>query len=365
MANRKIINEYIPDNVSHPGETLKDVLEEQSMSQAELSERSGRPKKTINEIINGKSSITPETALQFELIFGIPASFWNNRQKQYDEYLAKAVEYERLSKQQSWIQAFPIKEMITKGWLTHTKDPVEQVNLLLKYFGVASSEEWHTIWEKPEVAFRQSPAFNKNPESTSAWLRQGEIKAKQIYCKPFNKVLFSENLKIIRGLTSQNPDIFESKVIDLCAEAGVAVTFIQPLKGVPVFGVTRWLSPNKALIQLSLRGKYEDIFWFSFFHEAAHILLHGKTKIFLEANHAKTEDELEADKFARDLLIPSEIWQSFVKPIRQYSKKEVKEFAETIGISPAIVVGRMHHEKYMPTSYMNDLRKRFEFVENL
>lgn len=87
MSNA-IQNQYTPDYVSPSGETLQEILEEHGMSQAELAERTGRLKKTINEIINGKAAITPETALQLERVLGIPASFWNNRERQYREALA-------------------------------------------------------------------------------------------------------------------------------------------------------------------------------------------------------------------------------------------------------------------------------------
>ena len=82
-------NEYYPDYVSPPGETLREILEDRGVSQAELAIRTGRPKKTISEIVNGKAAITPETALQLELVLGIPADFWNAREQHYREYLAR------------------------------------------------------------------------------------------------------------------------------------------------------------------------------------------------------------------------------------------------------------------------------------
>ena len=84
----------MPETVSHPGGTLEDALEERGMSQAELAERTGRPKKAIHEIIKGKTVITPETAIQLERVLGIPASFWSKRQRRYDEYIAIKAEEE-------------------------------------------------------------------------------------------------------------------------------------------------------------------------------------------------------------------------------------------------------------------------------
>jgi len=90
-------NEYRPDIVSAPGETLLEMLEERSMTQAELAARTGRPEKTINEIVKGKAAITPDTALQFERVFGTPATFWLDRERLYQEYMARRREAERLT----------------------------------------------------------------------------------------------------------------------------------------------------------------------------------------------------------------------------------------------------------------------------
>lgn len=82
-------NQYTPDFVSPPGETLKEILEERGISQAELAERLGHTPKMINEIIKGKAPILEETALRLENVLDVPARFWNNRERNYGEYLAK------------------------------------------------------------------------------------------------------------------------------------------------------------------------------------------------------------------------------------------------------------------------------------
>jgi HTH-type transcriptional regulator/antitoxin HigA len=89
-------NQYNPDYVSPPGETLAEILEDREMSQAELADRMGRPKKTINEIIKGKAEITAETALELEKVLGTPAQFWNEREGRYRESLARKKENDHL-----------------------------------------------------------------------------------------------------------------------------------------------------------------------------------------------------------------------------------------------------------------------------
>ena len=108
---RMLENQFEPDYVSPPGETLLEAIETLGMTQAELAERTGRPRKTINEIIKGRSSITPETAIQLERALGVPSSFWNNRQCRYDEFQARHEEQQRLEKQVEWLKQFPYKSM--------------------------------------------------------------------------------------------------------------------------------------------------------------------------------------------------------------------------------------------------------------
>ena len=81
---KRIANEYVPTDVSAPGETLREILTERGISQADLADRMGRPKKTINEIMNGKAAITPQTALELELVLRIPAEFWIARERDFE-----------------------------------------------------------------------------------------------------------------------------------------------------------------------------------------------------------------------------------------------------------------------------------------
>lgn len=355
----RIQNEYMPDYVTPPGETLQEILDTTGMSKAELAGRIGKTPKTIGEIIKHGAPITPATAMELEKVLGTPASFWNNRERRYRESLARQEERKRLGKETDWLKKLPTREMIKAGWIKRGKDKIEQVDEVLRFFGVASSRQWESLWLSPTAVYRKSKAFASEPQACSVWLRKGELDAQQVVCEPYKKANFQSVLKEVRSLTRTEPEHFETKTVKMCAEAGVAVVFIPPIKGAPVYGVTRWLTPEKALIQLSLRGKYEDLLWFTFFHEAGHILLHGKKEVFIEDNSNQTEKEDEADRFATNFLIPSPSWQRFVSSGNYRRASAVREFAALLEISPAIVVGRLQHDGYIPHSHLNGLRRRF------
>jgi len=359
-----IKNQYNPDFVTPPGETLLETLEVIGMTQAEFADRTGRPTKTINEIIRGKAAITPETALQFEKVLGVSASFWINREQNYREWCARKKEHSSFEKHLSWIEKFPIKEMVDLGWIEKCDEPIHQLNELLRFFGIASPQQWNAVTNDLSLAFRRSPAYKAEPAIISAWLRKGEIEAQSIECEPFNAEAFKNALTEIRLLTNEPPDIFVSRIKELCAKAGVAVVFVHELHKLRTNGATRWLNSNKALVQLSLLYKTDDHLWFTFFHEAGHILLHGKRDIFLEEDNQINDKEDEANRFAADWLIPSSAYKDFHPRGSYFSKTEIREFAGKLGIAPGIVVGRLQHDGRIPMQNCNDLKRKLRWASD-
>lgn len=357
-------NQYNPDYVSPPGDTLLDVLEERGMSQAELAERTGRPRKTINEIINAKTAITPDTALQLERVLGIPAQFWSQREQNYQDSLARQRERDRLEKQSEWADQFPFKDMVKLGWVEATQDTIQQCQTLLNLFAVASPEQWAKHWGNRYVAYRKSVAFETDSFATIAWLRQGELKAEKLNCQPYNATRFRKTLDEIRTLTVQPQQVFVPKIVSLCAEAGVAVVFVPELPKTRVCGVARWLTSTKPLIQMSFRYRSNDHFWFTFFHESKHVLQEIKDEIFLEGLADYDPDspmEQEANQFSANHLIPPSTFERFVARHNRFSKVVIEQFAAEIGIAPGIVVGRLQHDDVLAKSYCNELKQRIQW----
>jgi HTH-type transcriptional regulator / antitoxin HigA len=358
--------EFQPDYAIHPGETLAETLEELGMSQAELAERTGRPLKTINEIVQGKAAITADTALQLERATGVPASFWNNAQRNYEAALARNDEAKELERQLAWLRRFPVKPLVKCGWVQRAENELEQMRHLLNFFGVAGVSEWERIWQRPQAAFRKSAIFESHPMAVAAWLRQGERLAQHTQANPFHKNRFMIALERIRELTTADPKVFEPEIKRLCAEAGAVVVFVPEVPGARAYGATRWLAPDKAILQLSLRGKADDFLWFTFFHEAAHILKHGKKDVFIEAPEQATDKEgqakeEQANNFAAEFLIPSDIFRDF-RSSGVFTRPRILAFARTIGIAPGIVVGRLQHEGLIEFKQYNDLKRRFCFA---
>mgnify|MGYP000290272333 CR=1 FL=1 len=362
---RELKNEYAPDVVSPPGVTLLDTIEAIGMNQKELAARTGRTPKTINRIIKGEDPITPETALQLARVLGIPASFWNNRESAYREYLARVKEREKLRKQIEWLKDIPVSAMIKLGWIERHDDKVSQSQEVLDFFGVASPEQWKEIWlhgsTTPMVSYRKSPIFKSKPGSVAAWLRKGELEAQKIECAEHDQSEFKNALTKIKPLTLLPPEEFQPELTKICASCGVCVVFVEELPGVPVSGATYWITPNKALLQLSYRYKSDDHLWFSFYHEAGHIILHGKRDAILETEDQNDSKEKEADRFAADMLIPPIEMRRFIR-LNNLTEYAIVNFAREIDIAPGIVVGRLQHDAILPfKTAQNKLKRKLKW----
>lgn len=354
---------YDPDSVSPPGSTVQDTLDSVGMTQRELADRMGRTPKFVNELIQGKAPLTAETALQLERVFGVPARFWAAREQHYRDWLERDKEEQRLEPFLAWAQRFPITQMVANGWIEQRQAGVEQIRELLGFFGIASPDYWEFV----DATFRQSRAYTSSPEAISVWLRQGEREAREIACEPYDVVRFRQTLRQIRRLTATPPDDFYAEVQSLCAAAGVAIVVVPAPSGAAVSGATRWLTPDKAMILLSLRYKRDDQFWFSLFHEAGHILLHSKRSLFIDEDKAASDtgdQEEEANAFAAEFLIPESAYQGFLATVNvgTLSKQQIQSFADAQGIAAGIVVGRLQHDGHLPYTHCNDLKRKLDWV---
>lgn len=363
------LNEYFSDGVSPPGETLLEQIEDRGMTQTELAMRMGKSRKAINEIIKGKVSITPETALQLEMVLDIPASFWNKRERHYQEAKARQQQEQKLKDSTLWLKKIPYKDMIQRGWLPKLDNEIEIVKSILSYFGVVSPEQWQALWtDRFSTAFRKSIVYDIDEISVAAWLRKAELLASNIDCAAYDENKFREALEEIKSMTATapTPELYKSQITELCRKAGVAVIIVKRLPLARVFGASQWASPRNAQIFLSLYHRTDDIFWFNFFHEAAHILLHSKKSVFVDiddSEYANSKIEKDADDFAREFLIPTEKLVSFIRARRLtksgdpfIGSEHICQFADELGIAPSIVVGRLQHDKQLNQKFNNQFK---------
>lgn len=364
---------FRPDWVSPPGETILDLIEEREWSQAELAQRLGFSPKHLNQIIKGKAALSEDAALRLERVLGSTANFWLNREAKYREHLARIEAHERHKSWISWLDKLPLDELKKAGIIPNeritAKSKADLVEPLLRFFCVASPEQWEQRYNTGmELAFRRTRATQSDIGAISSWLRLGEIEAEKIDGPNYNRAKFEKALKSIRNLTTKPPEQFEPELRRLCIEAGVAFVLVPSVPKAHVSGVARWLNAHRPLIQLSLYGKTNDRFWFTFFHEAAHILLHSedsgeKKAIYLDdlnSDNQDSKEEQEANQWAREFLIPT-IYNNQLPELR--SNDSVISFAQAISIHPGIVVGRLQHDGIILPSWLNGLKVSFQLTK--
>jgi HTH-type transcriptional regulator / antitoxin HigA len=353
-----------PDWAVPPGEILLELLDERGISQSELARRMGRPTKTINEIVNGKAAITPETAIQLELTLGIVATFWNNLEATYRAHVAQERASQELEANSEWLDQFPLQDLIRNRLVERGRTKAETFAGLLAFFGVGSPSALEAQWSSPAASFRSSPAFVSAPQAVAAWLRWGEILARDTDTAPFNAARMREVLDEARRLTRQ-ADFMHAvdELKTMLASAGVVLALTPEFSGTHLSGAVRWLSPTKVLIQLSGRHGTTDHFWFSFFHEAGHVLGASRIDVLDEeptSGNPLDVDEQEVDRFARDALLPPDAYDEFVSA-GDFSDQCVRRFARDQGVHPGIVVGRLQTDEKVELSHLNDLKKRFKW----
>lgn len=351
---------FEPDYTVPPGDTLRETLDAKGLSQSSLAIRTGMAEKTISQIINGIAPISYETAGKLELVTGVPASFWNRRELSYREWLTRREEKHRLASDKEWLSEIPLNTLVERGFIEKTEDDSDMVRRALMFFGVSSVESWRNTWMQPSAQYRGKEVQEKYPGYVAAWLRMGEIQAEELDCQPFDAREFRRILVQVRALTMVAASKWRKDLSSLCATAGVCVVLTKEIPRSSLSGAARWITKDRALIQLSLKYKSDDQFWFSFFHEGGHVLLHGKRQVFIDYGmRDDAKEEREANQFARNVLIPPE--HTHALPHLR-TKKDIRRFAASIGVSPGIVVGRLQRDKLLNYKYCNDLKVKYEWA---
>lgn len=355
--------QFQPDYAVPPGWVLEERLEANGISQAEFARRCGRSAKFISEVVAGKAPVDAKTALQFEKVSGVSANIWLGIEKRFRLHRMREQEAREAEASAEWARGFPVSELARRGATRRVKSGGETVTELLTFFGVASVQAWRNRYAAMTVAYRHSPSFESRAPSLSAWLRLAEVEAEAQAVQDYDKTSFVAALKEIRQLTRAELPGALRQARRLCNDAGVALVWVKPLPKAHVSGAAWWLSPRKPVIALSGRHLADDQIWFSLFHEAAHILLHGKRSYFVDDGKTGNGDEAQADRWAGNFLVAHSAWRRFIDAGR-FDAPHVQAFAAQQRIAPGIVVGRLQREEHLPWAALNELKTRTKWSQD-
>lgn len=368
-------DEFRPDWVSAPGETIVDILRQRHQSVGEFAGLMGLSTEDTDHLLSGHSSVTMTVARKLVEVVGASVEFWMHRDFLYRQDIERVFGTET-----EWLADLPLGDMIKFGWLAPVPHPTEELAACLDFFDVSSVLEWHQKYEALQTmtAFRTSRSFDNRPASVAAWLRQGELEADGIECRNWDPESFRESLEYVRSLTNQkDPKRFIPELQKTCAESGVAVVIVRSPAGCRASGATRFVDPSKAILQLSFRYLTDDHFWFTFFHEAGHLVLHGNQRWFsstlgeahpwilegLSASGASDDEEEEANRFAASTLIPADLDPRLMALVA--NRRDILRFAHRSGVSPGVIVGQLQHRGRITFEQMNSLKRRYVWEEGV
>lgn len=354
--------------LSCPGDTIQEHIDTVGMSQAELAERLGRSVPKLNELIKGKAPISKDTATKLEYVLGIPASFWLNLERQYQDELLEIEKLEQLEKCIEWVKGFPLAAMKKIGLIPNTRNKADIADSLLKYFRVASPTQWEDIYAGKSLAFKIELRHTAEPQAISVWLRLGELQAERLTVESFDKKLLRSKLDEIQEIAYRHSDTWLNELQELCTSCGVALVYTPCISKAPIYGATRWVKNNTVpLVQVTDRHKDYNSFWFTFYHELGHILYHGKKEIFIEGLNSIAPDrekEDQADDFAaRMLLSEKERNELFQYPM--FDKDLVLYLSEKFRKHPGIIVAQIQrrYNHLYKNIHLNRLKTKVVFDE--
>lgn len=356
---------FQPDWFSRPGDTLSEMMTIRAVSIAELSKLTKLSAITLAEVLSGATPIDAEIASRLSKAIGGTQKFWLTRQATYDAALTRAAEKLPTEVSKLWMQEFSKKLLADYGFGGASRRLSDQVKACLAYFGVSGPEEWHKRYADypADVVFRTSSAFETKMGSLSLWLRQGELRASAVATNSWNSKKLKEAIPSLRRLSKRKtPTAFVPELRAMCAAAGVAVVFVRAPSGCRASGASRFISPEKAMVMLSFRHLSDDHFWFTFFHEVGHLLLHGKDATFVDGDEtARSGREKEANAFAACSLVPLERHDEMFSLAPRMNS--IIRFAVSVGIAPGIVVGQMQHAKSIGPEQLNYLKRRYTWPD--
>ncbi|MCC9624651.1 ImmA/IrrE family metallo-endopeptidase [Thalassospira sp. MA62] len=360
---------FEPNWASPPGDTISRLAAASNLSTHELAERIGFEEDVFIGVMEGRVRICDEIADALSDLLGASRQFWINR---YDQFVTDKARIEQPKADVSfaeWARDFPVKSLREMGWLPNGSRGEQLTSDILSFFGCKSISQWNERYSTGigQVAFRTSFSYEEDEMATLAWLRAGELYSERLGLGKFSAKRFQNVLPSLKILCAyKRPEVFFPKLQAACAEHGIALVSSRAPKGCRASGAT-WTNHNGSpVILMSFRYLSEDHFWFTFFHEAAHVVLHGTDHISLEgvdpSPMASGQIEDEADMFAQEVLLPNALRQDL--STRRPTRPFVRKVARQAGVTPGIVVGQMQKLGMLQPSQFNDLKRRYSWQNN-
>ncbi len=341
MATRR------PAEVFHPGEYLRDELEERDWSQVEFAEIIERDTRLVNEIINGKRGISPDTARAIGAALGTSAEVWMNLDSAYNLWKSDA-DVSKIELRAKMASIYPVRDMTLRNWLVHSEDAGVIQSQLLRFFEVDSLDQTPR-YARGAVARRSDYEDERMNPIQIAWLYRVKHIADGMLVPEHSRAKLREVLEQLRDFRESPEEI--RRIPPLLEESGVRFVIVEPLPSSKIDGVCFWIG-GSPVIGMTLRHNRIDNFWFVLRHEIEHALNgDGKDEAIVDSNMTESindttlpEQERRANAAAGEFCTPQDQLDNFIARKGEYiSKKDLLSFAMRLRIHPGIVAGQVRN----------------------
>ena len=353
------------DLIIHPGETIKELLEDKEMTQEELAIRTGYSAKHISEVISGKKSISSKFANALEYVFGIPTEFWINLQGNYDKEVLELEKLNNINEEEFNILE-DLKDVVRYCEKTKIIDGGKNKSLtILNMRRFLNVNNLVAIPNLPlqQVAFRGTKKLKVNVNVLYAWKRICEYLTEGVtVVNAFNKELLKEKYEEIKSTMFLEPNKMVKELKKIFLDCGVVFEVVRNFSGAPVQGYIQ-KKKDKVLLCMTIRQSFSDIFWFTLFHEIGHLLNDDFSNQYIDYSFIDSEIEKNADLFARDVLINNNDYEKF-KSAGKIDIDSINKFAKTQNVKPGIVIGRIQTD-INDYSFMASYKERYKWVNDI
>ena len=351
-----------PELIIHPGETIKEILNDRNMSQEELATRTGFSPKHISEVISGKKDVSSRFANKLEYALGIATSFWINLQGIYDREI---IELENVNNiETNELEALKELKDITNycenNNITSTETAKSKQVLNMRMF--LNVNDLTVIPNLPikQVAFRTSSKHKINIYVLYSWQKICHHYTNKISVESeFNKELLKSKLEDIKKTMFLEVSDMTKELEKIFKECGIAFAVVPHFKGAPVQGFIQKTN-SKVILCMTIRQSFSDIFWFTLFHEIGHLINDDISNNFIDFTF-ENDEELEADKFASNILIPDKDYNKFITK-GELDEASINNFSIKHNVKPGILVGRIQRD-IDDYTFLTHLRDRYTWAE--
>ncbi|MGN1394564.1 MAG: ImmA/IrrE family metallo-endopeptidase [Succinivibrionaceae bacterium] len=356
----------------HPGKQILSLLEETGISRKDLAVRTQVTEKHINTLISGERNITVSYAKKLGYIFeGKDAAYWQSAQSAYDLALVEQEEEENISVEEKQIlknlddiwEYFVKHKYVDQNKIESHVDKIIELRKFLKISELTSITKMSY-----NAAYRAQLSTNTlvDPYVLFAWQTICEKETDNIQvASELNISLLKEKLMDIKNLMFDKIGKGCEALQSIFASCGIAFKVVRNFKGAPVQGFIKQTTKGKLILCLTIRRARADTFWFTLFHEIAHVINGDYKKVFVDFDAVSNENELKADKWARDFLIPKDKYSDFVKSHKSISWESIENFAKEINVQPFIVLGRLQKDQILDWSNFASKVAMYKWIENV